>query len=100
MDARNEKIIGKSLAAKLTIYPTKEVRDLLNSLKSSAQTMFIVSEFKVSDEDIDGTEFESGKIKVEAKIGHVCERCWKTVDEVDENGLCPRCSVIIKNMEK
>ena len=99
-DARNEKIIGKSLAAKLTIYPTPEVKDLLLSLKSNPQTMFIVSEFVLSDKDIDAPTFESGKIKVEAKIGHVCERCWKTVDEVDENGLCPRCSEIIKNMEK
>ena len=62
--------------------------------------MFIVSELVISDKDIDAFQYESAKIKVEAKQGHICERCWKTFDTVDENGLCPRCAEIIKNMEK
>lgn len=99
-DARNEKIIGKSLAAKLTIYPTDDTKALINSIKSNLQTMFIVSELVISDKDIDAFQYESAKIKVEAKQGHICERCWKTFDTVDENGLCPRCAEIIKNMEK
>ena len=99
-DARNEKIIGKSLASKLTIYPNDDVKELIKSIKSNLQTIFIVSELVISDKDIDAPSYDSGKIKVEAREGVVCARCWKVVDVVDENGLCPRCGEIIKNMEK
>ncbi len=33
--ARNEKIIGRSLEASLTLYPNKENRDLLSSIKEN-----------------------------------------------------------------
>lgn len=45
--ARNEKIIGRSLEASLTLYPNKENRDLLSSIKENIAQLFIVSELTV-----------------------------------------------------
>jgi len=94
-EARNNKVIGKSLSSKLVIYPTEEAKQLLKSMKCDLGTVFIVSEFVLSEEDIDAPQYESGKISVTAREGLVCERCWKTVDALDENGLCPRCAEIL-----
>ena len=100
-NARNEKIIGKSLSARLTIYPNEDVRELFNSLDMDFSKVFIVSEFVLSDKKEEGmSEFNCGFIKVEARSGVVCDRCWKVVDKVNENGLCPNCERILKNMEK
>ena len=32
---------------------------------------------------------------VERSTGHKCPRCWKYSDEIDENGLCIRCSSVL-----
>ncbi len=100
-NARNNKVIGKSMSAKLSICPSKETKELLDTLKIDLAKVFIVSECVLVDSaNNDFEEFDSGKFLVEARVGHICDRCWKVVDEVDENGLCPRCAEIIKNMEK
>ena len=93
-NARNEKIIGKSMSAKLVIYPNDSVKELLSSIKYDLATIFIVSEFCLSDVKIDGEAFDSGLISVSAREGVICDRCWKVVDEVSEAGLCSRCQEI------
>lgn len=97
-EARNNKIIGKSLASKVVLKPSEATLKLLNSFKVDLAKVFIVSEFVVTSEDIDGDEYESGIIQVSAREGHVCGRCWKVVDEVNEEDLCNRCNNIIKIM--
>jgi isoleucyl-tRNA synthetase len=32
---------------------------------------------------------------VERSTGHKCPRCWRYSDEIDENGLCMRCSSVL-----
>ena len=97
-EARNVKIIGKSLASKVVIKPAEATLKLLNSINFDLEKIFIVSEFVVTNEDIDGSEYPSGIIRIEARKGHICSRCWKTVDELNEDELCERCDNIIKTM--
>lgn len=97
-EARSQKIIGKSLASKVVLKPSETTLKLLNSMKVDWAKVFIVSEFAVTSDDIDGTEYKSGIIQITARQGHVCSRCWKVVDEVNEDELCNRCSQIIKKM--
>lgn len=95
-EARVNKIIGKSLASKVVLKPSEATLKLLNSLKIDLAKVFIVSEFVVTNEDIEGGEYESGIIQVTARAGHVCSRCWKVFDELNEDELCNRCNEIIK----
>ena len=96
-EARNDKVIGKSLSAKVTLKPTPATVKLLNSIKADLKTIFIVSEFEVTDEDISGVEYQSGTILVTAREGVICSRCWQVVDELNEDELCERCDVIVKD---
>lgn len=97
--ARTQKIIGKSLSAKLMIRPIEKTAKLLSSIKADLRKVFIVSECVITNEDIPGDTYDSGIIHVSARQGIVCKRCWQVVDEVDADGLCPRCEKIIENLE-
>ena len=65
-------------------------------MKCDLKTVFIVSEFVIANSDIEGNEYGCGKISVTAREGVVCDRCWKVVDSVNEDGLCERCAEILK----
>ena len=43
-EARNEKVIGKSLEAHLTIYPNEVVKELLEALNTNVAQLLIVSD--------------------------------------------------------
>ncbi|MFA7367852.1 MAG: class I tRNA ligase family protein, partial [Bacilli bacterium] len=98
--ARNSKIIGKSLSAKVEYKPNEKVSKLISSLNVDLKQLFIVSEFVVTNLDVDGDQYDTGVIKVTARDGIICNRCWQVVDNVDEDGLCPRCEDIVENWEE
>lgn len=98
--ARNEKIIGKSFEAKLTVYPKPVVRDLLESLDANFQQILIVSQFEIaSTEPAGGHEYANETILVEHAAGEVCQRCRMTTTDVGSNPqlptLCARCARIV-----
>ena len=95
--ARNEKIIGKSMVARVTFNPTQAVKELLAKIDVNLTKVFIVAKLIITDEAVDGLATESGTIKVELQSGHTCSRCWQIVDEINEDELCPRCAEIVKN---
>ena len=92
--ARNEKVIGKSFNAKLTLYPKGEVKELLASMKANLGQMFIVSQFEMNEGN-GKYEFNNLSIDVEKAAGDTCDRCWQIVDHTHD-GLCERCEKIIK----
>ena len=47
-EARNEKVIGKSLTAKVSLYVKDETKALLESIHENLQQLFIVSDFEVA----------------------------------------------------
>ena len=92
-ESRNEKVIGKSLEAAVEIYSNdSEVVELLNSVDNLHQ-LFIVSSVEVKEND--GVAYDLATVKVTKAVGHRCERCWNIVEEVNEEGLCPRCASIL-----
>ena len=94
--ARNDKVIGKSLNAKVTLNPTPRVAKLILSLDVNLAQVFIVSKFNIVGTHIENSvSCESGEILVEPAEGHTCARCWQIVDNVDEDGLCERCKKIV-----
>ncbi|HGN5285844.1 TPA: isoleucine--tRNA ligase [Streptococcus pyogenes] len=76
-EARNAKIIGKSLEAHLTIYASEEVKTLLTALDSDIALLLIVSQLTIADladAPADAVAFEGVAFMVEHAIGEVCER--------------------------
>ncbi|MXQ48745.1 isoleucine--tRNA ligase [Streptococcus pneumoniae] len=76
-EARNAKVIGKSLEAHLTVYASEEVKTLLASLDSDIALLLIVSQLTIADEaakPADAVAFEGVAFSVERAEGEVCER--------------------------
>ena len=82
-----------ALEAAVEVYSNDaEVVELLNSVANLNQ-FFIVSKVEVKEND--GVAYDLATVKVTKAEGHRCERCWNIVDEVNEEGLCPRCASIL-----
>jgi len=102
--ARNEKVIGKSLAASITLYPNNKTKELLDSVEENVQQLFIVSGLKIAglyeDAPEDAQVFDNVKIVVEPAEGETCDRCWVVTPTVGEDQdhptLCTRCATVVK----
>ena len=94
-EARGNKIIGKSLEAKVTVNCGGENLAFAESVKSELASAFIVSEVELAD---NGSESEI-TVDVKTANGKKCERCWIYSDDVGKDAkhptLCARCSRII-----
>ena len=103
--ARAEKLVGKSLEAKVTLYTKDEAMlAMLNAFGQELNTVFIVSGVKLACEDAPANAYVgegSGlAVLVEPADGCKCDRCWSYSTEGDstEDGgfLCARCKEILK----
>ncbi|WP_345821404.1 isoleucine--tRNA ligase [Bacillus pumilus] len=98
--ARNEKVIGRSLEANVTLYATEEVKNLLASIKEDVKQLFIISELTVEDEqnaDVSAPGYTSGRILVQKAEGELCERSRIISKDVGANPKYPTLS--LKNAE-
>jgi len=81
--ARNEKKIGKSLDAAVTVYADGELGSFLKSIEPSLAEIFITSQAKVADTIPENAfDGEFVKVAVDAASGKKCERCWIYSDTV------------------
>ena len=103
-EARNEKLIGKNFEAKVTLYPTQEVADLLDSLQTDVAQLFIVSQLEVAPVGTaapeNAVQGEGVSVVVEHAKGETCQRCRAVKVEVgtleDAPTLCNRCATIVR----
>ena len=90
-NARNEKLIGQSLQAKVVLKAGKTLYDFLESVKEMLPTVFITSQAELELMDKNGLE-----VVVKPADGQKCERCWMFSDSVGHSHehptLCERCS--------
>ncbi len=102
--ARADKLVGKSLEAKITLYTKNaELLSLLASFGKELETVFIVSGVKVCEDEAPAaamTESLSGvAVLVEPADGCKCDRCWSYATEgahTEDGGfLCARCKNIL-----
>lgn len=99
--ARNEKIIGKSLNAYLELYANRETFDLLDSLGTSLEQLFIVSKVEVSPIETaleTAMAFDGLSVVVYKAEGDTCERCWNIHEELNESKLCSRCEDVVDSL--
>lgn len=102
-DARNEKVIGKSLEAKLTIYPSKAAEKVFKEMKDDLRLLCIVSNLDIKSADeaapTDAKEYGDLKVQVEKAPGETCSRCWVIKEDIGENPnhpeTCKRCGDIV-----
>ena len=87
-EAREQKVIGKSLAAQVDLVVTKVQNDAINKLDMKIHQVLIVSKVNLSV----GSELN---VTVSPATGITCDRCWNVVDHVHENGLCDRCDHVL-----
>ncbi|MEG1971901.1 MAG: class I tRNA ligase family protein, partial [Oscillospiraceae bacterium] len=100
-EARNEKLVGKSLEAKILLYADGEMYDFLNSVLENLTTAFIVSQVEViKGQGGAPSEIEGLGVLVKKADGEKCERCWAyshTVGkDADHPTLCARCAKTVK----
>jgi len=94
-DARNKKLIGQSLQAKVVLKVNGKDLSFLNENKDILNLIFITSQTEI-------TESDNAEIEVEVlpADGEKCERCWvysETVGSDHEHPtLCDRCSAAVK----
>ncbi len=91
--ARDAKVIGKSLQAKLTLYPDDKTKALLNRV-DRLHKLFIVSEAVIAEGKGQYT-FDGLSIDVEAASGKTCARCWHVGEIDEETELCTRCTHVL-----
>ena len=93
-EARAQKLIGKSLEAKVTLKCGRDCYDFTKSVEGELVAAFIVSAVEVEKSEFDGVE-----VKVEVAPGQKCERCWTHNDTVgkcaEHPTLCARCAEIV-----
>lgn len=103
-EARNAKVIGKSLTAHVTLFVNEETRSLLNSIDESLTQLFIVSGFEVAgayeQAPDNAIKLEHAAIVIAKASGETCERCWVVTPDVgkdaDHPTLCTRCADVVK----
>ncbi len=105
--ARADKMIGKSLDAKVTVYTESEEQyAVLTSFADKLATVFITSQATVVKGAAPAGAFaetESGiAVLVEPADGQKCDRCWMFITDAISDGegeeagcLCPRCHRVV-----
>ncbi|AEF95122.1 Isoleucyl-tRNA synthetase [Desulfotomaculum nigrificans CO-1-SRB] len=103
--ARQNKVIGNSLEAKVDLYVDGEVAELLTPMAGELATIFIVSGVKLNPlaqmpEGAMKAEDMDLAVQVSPAPGAKCERCWMYHEEVGHDRehptLCPRCADVLK----
>jgi isoleucyl-tRNA synthetase len=96
-EARNAKLIGSSLEAKVVLTATDETFDLLSRYADDLRYIFIVSQVELSKGDALKTE-------VKRADGNKCERCWNYSTQVGISKpypmVCDRCLEALAEIEE
>ncbi len=101
-EARNQKLIGKSFEAHVTLYVSEGVKQELDNLGADVREALIVSQLDIADladAPADADDYGEVKIKVEHATGETCPRCRRITPDVgtDERfkELCASCAKIV-----
>jgi len=100
---RQDKVVGTSLEASVTLTANGELANLLDRYREELSTLFITSEVKVTRgaaSDDNGTTFHDPLGNAGVAVSRIeadkCPRCWRWVCPVhenpnDETDVCDRC---------
>ena len=90
-EARKVKAIGHSLDACVTLTPDQEAYQVLKPLEDKLSMLFITSKAILNPPaSVDGLQ-----VDVAPAPGLKCLRCWVHSEELNADGLCPRCAAVL-----
>jgi len=99
--ARNGKLIGGGLEARVQVLASDPVFSVLERYEDQLRYVFIVSAVTLNPGSGNGTS--SVAIEVTRADGTKCERCWNYSRHVGEDKnyptVCERCSAVLKEIE-
>lgn len=94
-EARNDKVIGKSLEAKVFLNLLDEDKEILSPILPNLKQLLIVSDVVITTDNY--TRYDYCEVGVSKFNGVRCERCWNYFNEIDiTDNVCPRCHEITK----
>jgi isoleucyl-tRNA synthetase len=97
--ARNAKLVGSNLSAKVELWADEALQTLLNQLADELRFVLITSQVIVHPyaEQGENTDLSGLRVQVSAADGEKCVRCWHVLPDVNTHvghtGLCARCIV-------
>lgn len=98
-EARVEKLVGKTLEAKLLLAPKEETKALLGTIDHLEQLLQVSQLEFVETAD---KMYETTGITVQKADGEKCERCWTYSTELGQDPahptLCPRCTEVVNSL--
>jgi isoleucyl-tRNA synthetase len=89
-ERRKDKTIAANLSARVMIAADGETASLLTDYRDFLPTLFGVSEVELTASG--PQDLKTSSVTVERATGTKCERCWRYVPAVNDQGLCPRCA--------
>ncbi len=99
---RKEKVVGNSLAAKVTLEASGQTAELLERYRADLPSVFIVSEVELRPAA--GASENEVIVTVSRADGVKCERCWRIVPAVSSDarhpGVCERCEEALAEVER
>ena len=101
---RQEGLIGHSLDARVLLNITNNDYSFLKDYtEDEVSDLFIVSQTKFVDDELENSEIEGISIGVTKALGKKCERCWKYSEEVGKDerypDVDPRCAKVLAELE-
>ena len=101
---RQEGLIGHSLDARVLLNITNDDYSFLKDYtEDEVSDLFIVSQTKFVDDELEKSEIEGISIGVTKALGKKCERCWKYSEEVGKDerypDVDPRCAKVLAELE-
>ncbi len=100
-EARNSKVIGSSLEARVELSASGDTYELLAQYRDELRYVFIVSQVDVKRADGAG---DALAVKVSPAHGQKCERCWNYSTRVGESSrypsVCERCVEALEEIER
>ncbi len=104
--ARQAKVIGNSLEARLLLFAAEEPKSLLEEMGGAARDIFQVSQIEWLDEPPDlppSERFPTLFTQIVPARGAKCERCWMWATDVGQSTshptLCARCDAVLRDQE-
>jgi isoleucyl-tRNA synthetase len=99
-EARNNKLIGTGLEARVYLTASEPLYSVLKRYEGQLRYLFIVSAVKLAQGGGNGTD--AVQVEVARADGAKCERCWNysiyVGDDANYPSVCERCSAVLKEI--